>query len=499
MIQKFYITFFSFLSLSFLFAEESSVLRWAADVASGVPGVFRKLEDFSIQGYEKDIAEAIASKLGKIPVFIQNEWEGIIPGLDRNLYDIAINALVITPEAQEEINFSKPYYVTHQQLAVHADNINQFKSLEDLKGHSVATLRNSYGWKLLQPFSEIQPRLYIEDAHLFKDLASKRVDALLLDAPIVKYYGESNPAIKLVGSPYGRMEYGVAISKNNESLLQEINSALDALIKEGTVRRILERWNVWNPLVAEAFGDLSTRNFRSPAYDDFMASFARIAEYKKDFKKYLSFIPLLAKGALITVEISILSMLFAIGLGFLLAMMRIYGPKPLSLLAKIYIETMRGTPLLIQLYFIFYGLPNIGIDFDPFVAGVVALGLNYGAYEAENYRAGILAVPYSQMEAARALGMTQWQGLRHIIIPQAFRMILPPMTNDFISLLKDSSLVSVITIIDLTFMYNMLASTYFNYFGIGILVAIIYLLLGLPFIRLSRWAEKRFALEKVDQ
>lgn len=487
-----YLFFLFFISLG-----QAADLRWAGDVASGVPGVFHATEDFSIRGYEKDIAEAIAAKLGKKLVFVQNEWEGIIPGLDRNLYDIAMNALVITPEAQEEVLFSKPYYITHQQLAVHSDNAHRFKSLDDLKGHSVATVRNSYGWKFLEPFSEITPRLYIEDTHLFKDLTNKRVDALLLDAPIVKYYGESNPAIKLVGSPYGRMEYGIAVSKHNLPLLKEINTVLEVLIKEGTIRHILERWNLWNPLVAEAFGDLVERKFHSPAYDDFMASFARISEYKKDIKKYLSFIPLLAKGALITVEISILSMLVAIVLGFLLALMRIYGPKPVSILAKLYIETMRGTPLLIQLYFIFYGLPNIGIDFDPFVAGVIALGLNYAAYEAENYRAGILAIPHSQMEAARALGMTHWQGLRHIILPQAFRVILPPLTNDFISLLKDSSLVSVITIIDLTFMYNILATTYFNYFGIGILVAIIYLLLGLPFVQLSRWAEKRFALEKI--
>lgn len=498
MIQNFCLSLIFIVSLSNSFANDAT-LRWAGDVASGVPGVFRSLEDFSVKGYEKDIAEAIAAKLGKKPEFVQNEWEGLIPGLDRNLYDVAINALVITPEAKEEVNFSKPYYVTYQQLAVHADNIDKFHSLEDLKGHDIAILRNSPGWKFLKNFTEIKPRLYVEDVNLFRDLTNKRVDALLLDAPIVKYYGEANPAIKLVGPPYGRLEYGIVVSKNNGALLEEINSAIDSLIKDGTIRHILERWNLWNPLVAEAFGDLEKRNFKSPAYEDFMSTFARIYEYKKDFKKYLSFLPLLAKGALITVEISILAMLLAIGLGFLLALMRIYGPKPLSIFAKLYIETMRGTPLLIQLYFIFYGLPNIGIDFDPFVAGVIALGLNYAAYEAENYRAGILSVPGSQMEAARALGMTHWQGLCHIVIPQAFRIILPPMTNDFISLLKDSSLVSVITIIDLTFMYNMLATTYFNYFGIGILVAIIYLLLGLPFIRISRWAEKKFALEKIER
>ncbi|OAI50228.1 amino acid ABC transporter permease [Opitutia bacterium SCGC AG-212-L18] len=486
--------FFYFFSLK-LNANNNETFRWAGDSASGVPGIFHSLDNFELQGYEKEIAEAIAAKLGKTPVYVQNEWDGLIPGLDRDLYDAVINVIVITPEAEQEVNFSKPYYVTYQQLAVHVtDTAN---TLEDLNGRSIATLRNSYAWQFLKNNKDIDLRLYVEDTNLFKDLANKRVDGLLLDAPIVKYYGEADPKIKLVGPPYGRMEYGVAVRKGNQVLLNEINNALDSLIADGTLRQILERWALWNPLVAKTFNDSSQKNYAHPAYDEYMKSYASISEYKTDIKKYLSFLPMLGKGALMTVEISILSMLLAIGLGFLLAIARIYGPKPLGALAKIYIETIRGTPLLIQLYFIFYGLPNIGIDLNPFLAGTIALALNYAAYEAENYRAGILAVPTGQMEAARALGMTHWQGLRHVVMPQAFRIILPPMTNDFISLLKDSSLVSVITIVDLTFVYNMLATTYFNYFGIGILVALIYLLLGLPFVQLARWTERRFALEKI--
>lgn len=477
-------------------AIDKPILRWAADSASGVPGVFHALDNFEIQGYEKEIIEAIASKIGRTPVYIQNEWDSLIPALDRNLYDIAINALVITNEAKEEVNFSKPYYVTYQQLAVHVDSLAN--SLDDLKGRLIATLRNSFAWKFLKQIDDVNLRLYIEDTNLFKDLANKRVDALLVDAPIAKYYGDANPNIKLVGPPYARTEYGIAVQKDNP-LLNEINEAIESLIADGSFRQILERWNLWNPLVAEAFGDFTEADHKHPSYDKYMASYDSVASYRKDVKKYLSFLPLLAKGALVTVVISILSMLLAVALGFLLAITRIYGPKPLSAFVKIYIEVIRGTPLLIQLYFIFYGLPNIGINFNPFMAGIIALALNYAAYEAENYRAGILSVPRGQMEAARALGMTHWQGLRHVVIPQAFKVMIPPMTNDFISLLKDSSLVSVITIVDLTFVYNMLATTYFNYFGIGILVALIYLLLGLPFVQLARWAEKRFAVAKVGR
>lgn len=146
--------------------------------------------------------------------------------------------------------------------------------------------------------------------------------------------------------------------------------------------------------------------------------------------------------------------------------------------------------------FIFYGLPGIGIRLSPFVAGVISLGLNYAAYEAENYRAGLQSVARGQMEAATALNMTHSQALRYVVVPQAFRVVVPVMTNDFISLLKDSSLVSIITLTELSQTYVRLSSTYFDYFGTGMMVGGAYLLLGLPFVRLAKMAERRLAVSE---
>lgn len=196
-----------------------------------------------------------------------------------------------------------------------------------------------------------------------------------------------------------------------------------------------------------------------------------------------------------TLKVSILGMLVAIVVGLALAIGLRYGPSIVPKLAVVYIETIRGTPLLIQVLFVFYGLPNIGIKLDPFVAGVLALGFNYAAYEAENYRAGLNAVPRGQTEAALALNLTRAQALRHVIVPQAFRMVIPVMTNDFVSLLKDSSLVSVITMVELTHTYEQLSTTYYDYFGTGLLVGAIYLLIGLPFVRLARWTEHRLNVD----
>jgi polar amino acid transport system substrate-binding protein len=184
-------------------------------------------------------------------------------------------------------------------------------------------------------------------------------------------------------------------------------------------------------------------------------------------------------------------MVVAVIAGFVLAVCRVFGPLPARWFATAYIEVIRGTPLLIQLLFIFYGLPIIGIRFSPFLASVLGLGLNYAASEAENYRAGLLAVPAGQWQAAYALGLTHSKTLRLVIMPQAIRFVLPPLTNDFIALLKDSSLVSALTMVELTGAYHRLATETFDYFGAGLLVAFIYLLLGLPFVRLARWTEER--------
>lgn len=278
-------------------------------------------------------------------------------------------------------------------------------------------------------------------------------------------------------------------NKDDSQLTQNIRSALDRLIKSGKMRKILERWGLWNGLTAKKWG--MTATFENPpvAYDEYLKTALKPISLTERLQRYVSFLPLLAKGAWMTLQISIVSMVLAMIVGLFTALARLYSPKPTAWLAVAYVEIFRGTPLLIQLFLIFYGLPHLGIRLDPYIAAVLGLGLNYGASEAENYRAGILSIPKSQMDASQALGMSRAQSLRHVILPQAIRVVIPPVTNDFIALLKDSSLVSVITMVELTSTYGQLASTYFDYLGIGLLTAAAYFLIGLPFVRLSRYFE----------
>jgi polar amino acid transport system substrate-binding protein len=160
-------------------------------------------------------------------------------------------------------------------------------------------------------------------------------------------------------------------------------------------------------------------------------------------------------------------------------------------LAVGYVELFRGTPLLVQLVVLYFGLPELGITLSPFVAGVLALGLNYAAAESENYRAGLSSVPAAQLDAARVLGLPRRQALRFVVLPQAVRVSLPPMTNDFIALLKDSSLISVVTLTELTKTYSMLANATHDHLGLGAVVAVWYLVVGLPFVFLARRLERR--------
>lgn len=168
-----------------------------------------------------------------------------------------------------------------------------------------------------------------------------------------------------------------------------------------------------------------------------------------DLAFYTTYLPILARGAVMTVELTILATFFGTIIGLVVAFARISRSKLLSGLAYFYTWAIRGTPLLVQLYFIYYGLPQVGIRLDAFPAAVIGISICAGAYIAEIIRAGIQSIDKGQMEAARSLGMTYFQALRYVILPQAYRRMLPPMGNEIIALTKDSSLASTLALVEL--------------------------------------------------
>ena len=456
--------------------RKAGVLKWGADAEGGAPYAFpdpQKPEQMI--GFEVEIADALANKLGVHAQMVQNQWDALVPALQRGNFDIVLNGLEITDEHRAQIAMSVPYYVYTQQIITRKDN-DSLTNLASLKGKAVGTLAATVAQRLLQKDGDVDVRVYPGQVEPFRDLNNGRIDAVMLDLPIAVYYLTKEPNLKRSGEPFAPGYYGIGIRKEDQSLLLALNKAIVELQADGTLEKIYRKWGLWDK--SQLF--ISDYKPTRPADQKTFSSL-------RNWRMYL---PLLLKSAVVTIEISILGMVLAIVLGLALALTRLYAIAPLRWLAVAYIEVMRGTPLLIQLYLIYYGLPNLGIRLNAFVAAVIGLGLNYAAYEAENYRAGIQAIPRGQMEAAQSLGMGRWLALRCVIIPQAIRIVIPPVTNDFIALFKDSSLVSVITMVELTKEYGLLAMTTYDFIGLGLMTAAIYFLLSFPVSLLARRLER---------
>ena len=489
-IFNFLFSFFVFYSLN----SKATTLRWAADTESGAPYVFYESENMAqMTGFEYDIVMALAKKLGREPVFVQNAWDGLILGLDNNLYDMAINGIEITEERQKSVNFSEPYYATFLQIITRQGD-TRFKNLSDLSGFKVGTLSGALSEKVLRGQNGVQVITYDSETLAHQDLTISRTDALLFDAPIAKYFSEINPRYQVVPTPISTMTYGIAISKKNPELLTQINKALNEMKENGELKAILERWALWNTSTATLFNDASPTRLKPSQFEKYKESLHLERTFEQRILVYQKSWPILLKGAWQTIRISFASMLVAVFFGLLLVALRLYGNQATAYAATFFVEFIRGTPLLLQLFFIFYGLPSIGIEISAFNAAVIGLGLNYSVQESEIYRSGLLSVHKNQIEAAKVLGLTGWQSFWSVQVPQAFKFCLPPMTTDFIALIKDSSLVSVITLVELTKSYSLLSATYYDYVGFAILTALLYILIGMPLVVLSKKLEKNVTL-----
>jgi polar amino acid transport system permease protein len=215
-----------------------------------------------------------------------------------------------------------------------------------------------------------------------------------------------------------------------------------------------------------------------------------------DFSLVTEYIPFLLKASILTLEISILSLVLGLIMGIIIVIMKISKFKILSLFADFYIWVLRGTPLLVQLFLVYFGLPQIGIELDPFTASVLALGINAGAYIAEILRGGIMSIPKGQMEAAQSLGLSYPTIMRRIILPQALRVSIPAIGNESITLLKDSSLASLVTVSELMMTSQRFASTNYAFIEFYITAAILYLVMTTIFSYFLRKIEFKLSISE---
>jgi polar amino acid transport system substrate-binding protein len=321
--------------------------------------------------------------------------------------------------------------------------------------------------------------------HPYEDLQQGRLDAVLLDNIIAtRSMRRTSGLYTHYDKPVAKGHYIIVLARENTALRDRVNAILEARMRDGTLESIYRKWEIWDAYQQPFFDEvLAAKSKPQPKGDDAPKVAPRAA--------LIRYLPALLRAAAITIALSCLAMALAVGVGMLVATGRVYGHPILRALLTTYVEVTRGTPVLLQLFVLYYGLSAV-IKLPAFVAALLGLGLNYAAYESEIYRGAMEAVPRGQLEAARILGLTEVQVFRLIRGPQAFRLALPPMTNDFVALLKDSSLVSVITVVELTKQTQIFAANIGSWVIPGLLCAALYLAMSLPLARLARVLETRW-------
>lgn len=461
-------------------------LRWGGDLQGGAPYVFEDpARPGRVTGFEADLAEAIAHELGVRAHFVQQDWSALVPSLERGSFDVALNGLEVTPSRADQVSLTRPYFVFSTQLVTRRADTTAH-DLASLHGRRVGTLASSFSYDVLREDGRVTIVPYEGNEEPYADLEQGRLDGVLLDDIIVARYGTVRPSLHVV-QDVREGYYAAACRERDRDLCDAIDQAIASLARRGELRRILARWGVDNERQArlERWSEEDTRAML-------------LVQQRTRFG--VRHVLLFLQGTGVTLLVSASAMVLAVALGLLLALARMYGARPVALASTTYVELFRGTPVLLQLYLLYFGIMpalrsllgvSAATEFDAGIAAVLGLGLNYAAYEAEIYRAGIQAIPTGQMEAAQVLGMGKALALRRIIVPQAIRIALPGVTNDFIALLKDSSLVSVITVVELTKHMTITAVEVRSWAIPGALCAALYMGMSYPLSKLSQRLEAR--------
>ena len=434
-----------------------------------------------------EVASLVARALGRTPRFVQVGFTSLEAAAARGDFDIGLSGLEDTPARQARLAVTIPYYEFREVLTVRSSDRDRFRTLEDLRGRRVATLGATLAYELLlkaESELEIQPVVYEDDVHPYSDLALGRVDAVMLDQVLAERGVRRNPGLTNQDTKLAVGHYVGILAPENAALRDRINSILRQAMRDGTLEAIFRRWDMWNDDQPALYARMTGLDpTAAPAALDATATTLSARDAA------LRYLPALVRAAFVTIVLSCLAMALAVALGVLIASGRVYGSRPVQVALTAWVEVIRGTPLLLQLFVLYFGLAAV-IQLPAFAAALIGLGLNYAAYESEFYRGALQAVPRGQLDAARTLGFTERQILVLVRGPQAFRLALAPMTNDFVALLKDSSLVSVITVVELTKQTQIFASNIGSWVVPGAMCAAMYLVMSLPLARLARRIEK---------
>ena len=442
-----------------------------------------KAADGSLQGFDVDIMQAIGKAAGFQVKFQSIAFDGMIPALQVGNVDAAIAAMTITPKRAQSISFSRPYFKAGLAIATPKGS-PPIATLEALEGKSIAVQIGTTGAEAVKRIANVKVRTFNAAVLALQELNNGNVEAVVSDAPVMLYAMKTGNLkdVEVNSELLSEEFYGIPTPLNSPNL-QLVNKGLTTILQDGTYEKLYRKWfNAQPPQLPNVAPGIPQSSQTTALSSGSIISNA---------------LPSLVKGALVTLELTILAAFLGLVGGSLLGIARLSSTNLLRWAARAYIDFFRGTPLLVQIFMVYFGIPALiqqlgfQFSFDRFLAAVIALTLNSAAYIAEIVRGGIQSIEAGQTEAAQSMGLSDAQTMRFVVFPQAFRRMLPPLGNQFISLLKDTSLVAIIGFEELFREGQLIVAESYRPFELYAIVAVIYLVLTLLSSQAFGYLEKR--------
>ena len=430
-----------------------------------------------IVGIDADIVREVARRNNLLPVIEDMSFDSVITAVQSGKADVAASGITVTEDRKKQIDFTRSYATAQQVIIVPQGSA--VNGPDALKGVRLGVQHGTTG-DLYVTEHIGQPERFSNGALAVAALAAGKLDAVVLDSAPAKEHVSGNPNLHILPEALTTEEYAMAISKNRPELLALFNRTLEAMAADGTLARITETYMNAAPEKETAGENAGLWNRICTAfYTNFV---------KDDRWSYL------VNGFVVTIEISLAAVALGVVLGFLVAVIRSTHDmtgrfRVLNVLCHAYLTVIRGTPVVVQLliiYFVIFG----SVDVSKVLVAIVAFGVNSGAYVAEIIRSGIMSVDRGQMEAGRSLGLSYGCTMRSVILPQALKNVLPALGNEFIVLLKETSVCGYIALQDLTKGGDIIRSQTYDAFLPLLAVALIYLIL----VVCLSWLLKKFEL-----
>ncbi len=486
--------------------------RWGADREGGGPYTYPDPNEPSrVIGFEVDLANALGRQMGREARLVLCGWDQILSDLDRGDIDLGLNGYEYTPQRARRYAASIPYYIYELGLSVREGSpIGSWSarsaaaSRKGRRRPRVGVLGGSSADRYMTAeFGASCEIVRFEGTvETFLLVDSGQLDATVQDLPPLEFYLnrlKRYPRLRIVDHPAQPGYYVLYARRSDDSLIDEVNASLRKLYDDGTLRQIYEKYGLWN-----AAQERLPEVWKHWPPVDAAPEAGALTQIRAE-------LPLFFRAAGVTVVLAFLSMPLAVAIGLAIALVRAWpsavlggtGAPPtiagraLRGLMTLYVEIVRGTPLAFQLFVVYFVLPDLGVTISAFWSGVMALAVNYSAYEAEIMRLGIQSIPVGQMEAALSLGMSRPLAIRRIILPQAVRTVIPATANDFIALYKDTAVCSVIAVEELSKQYSVAAKSTGLFLHMAIVASVLYLAMSWPLSLLAAWLERRLNGKKI--